>query len=321
MKITQRLFTPRTRTRWLAPLAALCSLAIGSVPAEAGAVRPGFNTTTLPANDDGSTGRVTVGFWLNFFGAQYSQLYVNNNGNLTFDGPLSTYTPAPIAASGLKIIAPFWADVDTRASGSGVVRYSFGTGAVDGRNAFGANYVDVGYYNTKANKLNSFQVVLIDRSDVGPGDFDIEYNYDKVQWETGDASGGSGGVGGRTARVGYASGTGATLELGGSGLSGAFLDSNVTTGLIYNSLNSTVPGRYVFEVRNGGVVNAPPVANAGPDIIAAPGTTITLSGADSYDPESSPLTYFWTQEAGTAVTINNSATATPTFAGPNGIYT
>ena len=57
----------------------------------AGAVRPGFNQNSLPANDDGSTGQVPVGFDLNFFGVPYSQLYVNNNGNVTFNGPLSDF--------------------------------------------------------------------------------------------------------------------------------------------------------------------------------------------------------------------------------------
>ncbi len=311
----------RHRERWHSLLAIFSAFIVVTSAAFAGAVRPGFNSNSLPANDDGSTGRVTVGFTMNFFGAQYSQLYVNNNGNLSFDGPLSAYTPSPIAASGLKIIAPFWADVDTRGTGSGVVTYSFGTGVVEGRNAFGANYLNVGYYNRKADKKNSFQVVLIDRSDIGAGDFDIEYNYNTVQWETGDASGGSGGVGGQSVRVGYASGTGATLELGGSGANGAFLDSNLATGLVYNSLNSSTPGRYLFEVRNGGIVNAPPVANAGADVISAPGAPVSLDGSGSYDPENSPLTFFWTQESGTGVTIVNPTSATPSFTGPAGTYT
>ena len=153
----------RHRERWHSLLAIFAAFIVGASAAFAGAVRSGFNSSSLPANDDGSTGRVTVGFTMNFFGAQYSQLYVNNNGNLSFDGPLSAYTPSPIAASGLKIIAPFWADVETRGTGSGIVTYSFGTGVIDGRNAFGANYLNVGYYNRKADKKNSFQVVLIDR--------------------------------------------------------------------------------------------------------------------------------------------------------------
>jgi len=39
--------------------------------------------------------------------------------------------------------------------------------------------------------------------------------------------------------------------LPGSGVEGAFMDTNSVTGLIYNSRNSPVPGRYVFYFRNG----------------------------------------------------------------------
>jgi len=46
-----------------------------------GFIVPGFNSSTLPANDDGSTGLVSIGFSANFFGTTYTSLYVNNNGN------------------------------------------------------------------------------------------------------------------------------------------------------------------------------------------------------------------------------------------------
>ena len=84
------------------------------------------------------------------------------------------------------------------------------------------------------------------RSDVAAGDFDIIFNYDQVQWDTSDSPG--------AARAGYSNGnpgTPTSFELPGSATSGAFLDSNADTGLIHNSRNSAVPGRYVFSVRNG----------------------------------------------------------------------
>jgi hypothetical protein len=79
----------------------------------------------------------------------------------------------------------------------------------------------------------------------------MEFNYFKVQWETGDASGGVDGLGGSSARAGYASISGSEFELDGSGVPGSFLDTNVVTGLIYHSLNSPVPGRYIFFFRDG----------------------------------------------------------------------
>ena len=59
---------------------------------------------------------------------------------------------------------------------------------------------------------------------------------------------------GTSARVGFSNGTGApgtAFELAGSGINGAFLNTNVATGLIHNNFNSGVLGRYVFSVRNG----------------------------------------------------------------------
>ncbi len=117
----------------------------------------------------------------------------------------------------------------------------------------------VGYYDKQIDKNNSFQMLLIDRSsDFNAGDFDVEFNYNQIQWETGKASGGSGGLGGEPARVGLANGSGRYLEYAGSGVSLAFLDRkpdatapNYAQGLRYQMLNSTVPGRLVIQVRDG----------------------------------------------------------------------
>jgi Nidogen-like len=234
------------------------SQAISGV-ASAVAIRTGlFNTNTLPANDDGSSAATALGFNANLFGTNYTNTYVNNNGNFTFTGPLSTFTPSQILSVGTPIIAAFWADVDTRGAGTSPVTY--GQGTVDGRNAFGANYLNAGYFSFGNDKLNDFQIVLIDRNDTGAGNFDIEFNYNKIQWETGGASGGTGGLGGSSARVGYAQGTaaGSSFELAGSAVNGAFLDGGPNS-LVANSLNSNgVLGRYQFSARNGAVVVQPP---------------------------------------------------------------
>ena len=230
-------------------------------PAQAAAVRSGlFTGNTLTRNDDGSTGLVNIGFNTNFYGTNYSQLFVNNNGNVTFNGSLSTFTPFGITTAPVPIIAPFFADVDTRNSASGVVTYGIDT--VNGRSAFGVNWLNVGYYSGRADKLNSFQLVFVDRSDIAPGDFDIEFNYDGIQWETGEASGGTGGLGGASARVGFSNGDTVNppifFELPGSGVNGAFLDGG-SNSLVANRLNSDVDGRYLFSVRSGSVIPAEPI--------------------------------------------------------------
>lgn len=211
---------------------------------------PGCRTSTLAANDDGSTGAIPLPFSINYFGTTYTNAYVNNNGNLTFRQPQSTFTPYAITAGSVPIIAPFFADVDTQGPGSGLVQY--GPATFGGRPAFCVNWINVGYFPGRTDKLNTFQLLLVDRSDMGAGNFDIVMNYDQVAWETGSASGGINGLGGISATVGYSSGTGQNstfFEMPGSRVNGAFLDSNAATGLIHNSRNSTQPGRYRFEVR------------------------------------------------------------------------
>lgn len=210
----------------------------------ANAIRSGFtnNQQILDRNDDGSTAKVQIGFFINFFGSSNATLYVNNNGDVTFDNPQSEYVPKNLASLGVKVIAPYWADVDTRNESSDVVKY--GNGTVNGHDAFGVDWVNVGYYSWHADKLLSCQLVIIDRSDIAPGNFDMEFNYFKVQWEWGDASKNC------PPHAGFSNGLGGE-ELPGSGVQGAFQDTNVVTGLIYNSLNSLVPGRYVFSFRDG----------------------------------------------------------------------
>lgn len=221
------------------------------------AIRPGFDQQFLARNDDNqfvTNLLAEIGFSIDFFSASYTNLYVNNNGNVTFDNALNTFTPTNLIGLSIKIIAPFWADVDTRNTESEVVRY--GTNEVDGHSAFGVDWVNVGYFTYsggQADKLLSCQLVIVDRSDIVPGDFDMEFNYDKAEWEWGEASINV------PPRAGYFDGGTNSYELPGSGIQSAFLDSNFDTGLIFHSMNGPrtnllsepVSGRYRFFFRNG----------------------------------------------------------------------
>ena len=275
-------------------------------------IRAGFDEKTFGPNDDGTYGedaagnetctgqgsavpsgcrpsRVPLGFSINFFGAMYDSVFINNNGNLTFDSPLPTFTPFPLQGTSRVMIAPYFADVDTR-SGNLV---TFGPGTVGSRPAFGVTWPDVGCFSRNTSVLNIFQVLLVDRSDRGPGDFDMEFNHDKIEWETGQASGGNVLCeGGASARVGYSNGVDTSFELPGSGVPGAFLDSNQNTGLIHNNRNSLQNGRYVFPVVNGvaptggtiagTVFQNPPLAGAFVQVCESGGfcttTTTNISG-------------------------------------------
>ena len=96
--------------------AALALSALLAAPAQAAAVRDAasFMANTLAANDDLSTGNVGLGFGINFFGQNFSSLWVNNNGNVTFDSALGTFTPFPLNGTSREILVPFFGDVDTR---------------------------------------------------------------------------------------------------------------------------------------------------------------------------------------------------------------
>lgn len=222
---------------------------------------------TLAPNDDGSSQASERVFFpqpLNFFGAEQRFAYVNNNGNITFVNPLSTFTPFGIASGTTPIIAPFFADVDTRApSGGHGGKVTYGVAldaqAFGGRNVSCFTWEGVGYFSTHTDKRNTFQLLIVDRSDVAPGDFDIYFNYAQLQWETGDASGGSGGFGGTPVRAGFSAGTpdvdDSFFEFACSGVSRACLDGDAG-GLRSTSTNTTIRGRHIFRVR-GGAATAP----------------------------------------------------------------
>jgi uncharacterized repeat protein (TIGR01451 family) len=241
-----------------------------------GAIRhlPGFTANVLLPNDDGSSAEVPLPFAVNFFGTTFNSLFVNNNGNVTFVQALSEFTPTGLNSDngGIPIIAAYWADVDTRGATEGSEEaptipsavVSYGVDTVNGHPAFGVDYENTGYYDTHTDKLNSFQLILIDRSDTGiAGAFDIEFDYDKVQWEAGDASNGIDGLcsaqteGCVSAAVGYSNGTGTTgtnFQLPGSFVPGALLDNGpAATALIQQAMGGTMPGRTTFAVRNGTV--------------------------------------------------------------------
>ncbi|TCC23473.1 PKD domain-containing protein [Kribbella speibonae] len=63
-------------------------------------------------------------------------------------------------------------------------------------------------------------------------------------------------------------------------------------------------------------VNRVPVANAGTAQTVNTGTTVTLDGSGSHDPDNDPLTYAWTQTGGPAVTLSSTTAAKPTFTAP-----
>ena len=161
--------------------------ALAAAPALASPIVSGIGGTPFLANDDGTypangpqsgTPPGTpvaqpLGFTFNFFGTNYTTAYINNNGNITFSAPLATFTPFAITgATGNPLIAPFFADVDTRV---GPIA-NFGTGTFNGHAAFAVNWPGVGYFSQHIDKTADFQLLLVDRSDIAAGDIDFYFN-------------------------------------------------------------------------------------------------------------------------------------------------
>lgn len=208
---------------------------------------PGCRDTTLHRNDDESSSLVSLPFSINFYGSSYDSLYVNNNGNVTFDAPLPTYVPFELTQTDRVIIAPFFADVDTRPEDGGAVTY--GSTTYEGRPAFCVLWDDVGYFPEQTDLRNTFQLLLVQSGDAG--NFDIVFRYESLQWELGSASDGV------SARAGFSNGEPAnSVELDGSAENGAFLDGGPHA-LNQGSVNSTEPGTWIFHVRSGTAGNDP----------------------------------------------------------------
>lgn len=256
----------------------------------------GFGENYLTRNDDSYQSNVSLTSifgspGLNFFGTNYSYISINNNGNVTLSNTgygLSAYTPFGLANGGYAIIAPFFADVDTRLSGGGgsaaanqvtptaggtsrgsdLVWYDINT---SGYGTLTVTWDDVGYYSYGTAKLNAFQLQIVGVDN--KGNFDIIFRYESINWTTGNASGGSSGLGGTVARAGYSTGDGSSwYELAQSGFQDSMLALESTAG------NTGVSGYYKFSVRSGSAAGETMNGTANDDLLAGAGGNDTLNG-------------------------------------------
>jgi hypothetical protein len=190
-----------------------------------GGSSPGVGDPT-GRNDDGFSGPINLGFSLKFFGQTYTQFFANNNGNISFNAGISDYTPNGPQGAPQPIISPFFADVDTRNAASGVLYLRTNI-----PNEVILTWDQVGYFGAHADKLDSFQLVLRGPGyNIPVGEGAIGFFYKTMQWETGDASGGSGGFGGTPAAVGFGDGQSNGEVLQGSitnGISGIVNDTHI----------------------------------------------------------------------------------------------
>jgi hypothetical protein len=276
-------------------MALACICTVGLLPAQdlinglGGAA--GFGEGQLPRGDDNSNIQVDITSvfpgGLNYFGTVYTRIWVNTNGVVTFDAANPTFTPSNITAGSIRIIAPFYADVDTRggvgtatpggtSTGSNLVYYDLDPAA----GVFTVTWDDVGYYNSHIDLLNAFQLRLKRRAG---GGFTIEFRYEAINWTTGDASGGTGGLGGTVATAGWSGGNGTDFF--------ALPQSSDQAAMLALETTYTDSNRVIFTVNADGTIgtNRAPVATPQiKNVRAGTPRDFRLSG---YDPDGDDITF------------------------------
>jgi hypothetical protein len=160
-------------------------------------------TQSMAPNDDGSTGVINLGFDFCFYDTDRNSLFINNNGNVSFSGPYGSYSSTGFPSASFDMIAPFWADVDTRNQVDNpdtnlVWHQTFGA---PGNRVFVVTWDSVGYYSGVNTARNTFQVALAENENMWGTDLNCAFAYGRMDWTTGQASGG-GPFGGVAATVG-----------------------------------------------------------------------------------------------------------------------
>ena len=139
-------------------------------------------------NDDGSSPAINLPFNFCFYGKSVNTVYINNNGNISIGAPNGVFDSRPFPDSINAMIAPFWADIDTRGLMSGIVYYSLSPTHLI------VQWDHVSYYNLSASPdslFNTFQLIITNGLDpIIPIGENVSFCYQDMQWTTGEQSGG-----------------------------------------------------------------------------------------------------------------------------------
>lgn len=223
-------------------------------------------TVAMPPNDDLSTGLIAIPFTFCLYGTNYTSLYINNNGNVSFGSPYGAFSSFPFPDPGYVMVAPFWGDVDTR--GTGTVKYKVTSTALY------VNWEAVGYYSTMTDKVNTFQLIITNGSDpILPTGNNIAFCYGDMQWTTGAASGGIGGFGGTPSTVGVNQGAPGLnyIQIGRFDQPGAAYDGGYGANDGVSWLDNQ---SFYFNSCSGS--NIPPIVSINPPLLSGGGGCDTL---------------------------------------------
>lgn len=138
-------------------------------------------------NDDGTSPLISLPFNFCYYGTTYNSCYINNNGNISFGAPSTSFSAQSFPNATNNMIAPFWTDIDTRGAASGVVHYKVN------EHALIVIWDHVGYFSNGVDKLNTFQIVISDgTSSLLPPGENVGFCYGDVQFAVGGTFGGTG---------------------------------------------------------------------------------------------------------------------------------
>lgn len=228
----------------------------------------GYGETIVPRNDDGSTQYDISAVFengLNFFGGSYSSFFINTNGDVTFGALFGDYSPFEISQVDLPIIAPFWADADTREPAA-IPGAPISLDIDPVADVISVTWPGVNYAFMQGDRQNAFQLQLFDR---GEGEFDIVFRYQDIQWTRGEFTA-------PYAHAGFSGGNGVgAFELPQSGIEAALLDLETAEG------NSGVPGLWIFEF--GEVTDDTLTGTSGDDVLNGRAGDDSLTGGSGND--------------------------------------
>lgn len=137
---------------------------IASVPAHASLYTTSYGTQldTLSNCDDCASDALRfpgTGQSINFFGKNYTSLYVSSNGYVTFGTPRTSFTPAPLDTQALSpMIAALYSDLDTRGDNASNIYVNAATAG-----ELVITWENVGIFPLNYNQRNTFQIIV--RSD------------------------------------------------------------------------------------------------------------------------------------------------------------
>lgn len=213
-------------------------------------------------------GYTNIGFTINLFGTNTSAMWMRPQGYISpvhsnYSWEYTDYYTANVTPT----LSPFEGEWDTAPNPA-----PYGTAVINDRPAFVMSWLNIGGQSENSNR-GSFQLVLIDRSDTGNGNFDMEFNYGSINLRSYRSN---------KAFIGYTSGNGDGVKwkLPGSGIENQFRDADPKA--IYRYRNTdpdkALTGRLVFESRNG-VMSTPTYTTA--NYILPTTVTINITAANT----------------------------------------